>query len=358
LALEKLRRVWKNDYFQTAIVVILMLLIVFGFWYGSQLVLNTPYPALVVVSDSMQPTLNVGDIIIVQGVSASQIHANPINGDIIVFAFISDPSFRIVHRAISVNNSDGTWTITTHGDNNALGTNEYPNSNSAILIGKVIGVVPYVGNFSIFVSKIGDFYFFVLIIIIIIGILLSLLTGGEEKESVENKPSEEKLFGNLNMRTVVKGLKIVAFIILNLILVGLIIFSLFGSFTFYQIGADPQPENVTIRGIYPNLQYYISNIFPHGSSPGEYIVNASFSLGFLTYAINCYVLEGSYGGMRSGVPAFSWTQFLFLILLIFDIWNAVSFLQQDKKRKSLLKPKTEPDFGGSGNLNTPVGLRE
>jgi signal peptidase len=336
-----------------------MLLIVFGFWYGSQLVLNTPYPALVVVSDSMQPTLNVGDIIIVQGVSASQIHANPINGDIIVFASQSDPSFRIVHRAISrVINANGTWAITTHGDNNYLGDNEYPNSNSYILIGKVIGVVPYVGNFSIFVSKIGDFYFFILIIIIIIGILLSLFTGGEEKGSPEKKSPEEKLFGNLDMRTVVKGLKIVSFIILNIILVGLIIFSLFGSFTFYQIGADPQPENVTIRGIYPNLQYYISNIFPHGSSPGEYIVNASFSLGFLTYAINCYVLEGSYRGMRSGVPAFSWTQFFFLILLIFDIWNAVSFLQQDKKRKSLLKPKTEPYFADSGNLSTPVGLRE
>jgi signal peptidase len=329
LALEKLKLVWKNEYFQTAIVVVLMLLIVFGFWYGSQLVLNTPYPALVVVSDSMQPTLNVGDVIIVQGVSASQIHANPINGDIVVFAYTYDPSFRIVHRAISaVINANGTWAITTHGDNNPPTADEYPNSNSAILIGKVIGVVPYVGNFSIFVSKIGDFYFFVLIIIIIIGILLSLFTGGEEKESVEKKPPEEKkLFGNLDMRTVVKALKIVSFIILNVILVGLIIFSLFGSFTFYQIGADPQPEYVTIRGIYPNLQYYTT----HFISSNEHIINASFSLGFLTYAINCFVIEGTYEGIRPGVPAFSWTQALLLILVLYDLWKAITFLHLNKK---------------------------
>jgi signal peptidase len=305
-----------------------MLLIVFGFWYGSQLVLNTPYPALVVVSDSMQPTLNVGDVIIVQGVSASQIHANPINGDIVVFAYPSDPSFRIVHRVISiVNNTDGTWTITTHGDNNPLGDNEQ--FNSADLIGKVIGVVPYVGNFSIFVGKIGDFYFFILIIIIIIGILLSLFTGGEEKESAEKKPPEEKkLFGNLDMRTVVRVLKIVSFIILNVILLGLIIFSLFGSFTFYQIGADPQPENVTIRGIYPNLQYYTTRF----SFSNEQIINASFSLGFLTYAINCFVKEGTFEGMRTGVPAFSWTQALLLILVLYDLWKAITFLILNNKK--------------------------
>lgn len=337
MALETLRRIWKNDYLQTAILVILMLLIVFGFWYGSQLVLNTPYPALAVVSDSMQPTLNIGDVIIVQGVSAAQIYAKYINGDIVVFKSPSNPDFRIVHRAVNkVNNSDGTWTITTHGDNNPLGANEQ--FNSAYLIGKVIGKVPYVGNFSLYVSRIGDFYFFILIIIILIGILLSLFAGGEEKGSVDKKPPEErKLFGKLNIRTVFKVLKIVSFVILNVILVGLIIFSLFGSFTFYQIGADPQPEYVTIRGIYPDLQYYTTRF----SSSNNHILNASFSLGFLTYAINFSVREGTYEGIRSGVPAFSWTQALLLILLLFDLWKAVTFLQLDKKLHARVL-RTEP----------------
>ncbi|HVP93072.1 MAG TPA: signal peptidase I, partial [Acidobacteriota bacterium] len=163
MALETLKRIWKNDYFQTAIMVILMLVIVFGFWYGSQLVLNTQYPALAVVSNSMQPMLNVGDVIIIQGVSADQINPGYINGDIVVFKEPTpyDPDFRIVHRAISkAQNPDGTWTITTHGDNNPVGSNEQ--FNSAALIGRVIAKVPYVGNFSLFVNKLGNFYFFIL----------------------------------------------------------------------------------------------------------------------------------------------------------------------------------------------------
>jgi signal peptidase len=319
LALETLKRIWKNDYFQTAIMVILMLVIVFGFWYGSQLVLNTQYPALAVVSDSMQPTLNVGDVIIVQGVSAAQINANYLNGDIVVFKSPTptDPDFRIVHRAVkSVNNSDGTWTITTHGDNNPVGAEETFNSRD--LIGKVIAKVPYVGNFSLYINKLGNFYIFILIIIIVIGILLSLFTGDEEKESIENKPREKKLFGKIDVG-------IIFFVVLNVLLIGLIIFNLFGSFTFYQIGADPA-QPVTIRGIYPDLQYYTSFKVSYNR-----ILNASFSQGFLTYTINCFANDTLHEGIRPGVPAFSWTQALLLILLLFDLWKAIIFLKLDKK---------------------------
>jgi signal peptidase I len=323
LALETLKRIWKNDYFQTALVVVLIAVIVFGFWYGSQLVLNTQYPALAVVSNSMQPTLNIGDVIIIQGVPADQINtslnANYINGDIVVFKSPRsyDPNFRIVHRAVNkTRNPDGTWTITTHGDNNPIGSNEYPNSDD--LIGKVIAIIPYVGNFPIYVNKLGNFYFFILIIIIVIGILLSLLTGDEE-ESAENKPHEKKkLFGKIDV-------EIIFFIVLNAIIIGLIIFSLYGSFTFYQIGADPA-QDVTIRGIYPDLQYYSSFTASYNN-----ISSASFSQGFLTYAINCSVRDSVHEGVRPGVPALSWMQALLLILVLYDLWKMITLFELDKK---------------------------
>lgn len=298
-----------------------MLVIVFGFWYGSQLVLNTQYPALAVVSNSMQPTLNVGDVIIIQGVSADQIYANYINGDIVVFKrpTIYDPNFRIVHRAVNIvkNPDNTTWTITTHGDNNPLGANEQFNSDD--LIGKVIAKIPYVGNFSIYVNKLGNFYFFILIIIIVIGILLSLFTGDEEKESAENKPREKKkLFGKIDI-------DIIFFIALNAILIGLIIFSLYGSLTFYQMGADPA-QDVTIRGIYPDLQYYSSFKVSY-----NYISNPSFSQGFLTYAINSSASDSIHGGVRPGVSAFSWMQALLLILVVYDLWKMIKLFELDKK---------------------------
>jgi signal peptidase len=304
-----------------------MFAIVFGFWYGSQLVLNTPYPAMAVVSNSMQPVLNVGDIIIVQGVSAAQLNPNYLNGDIVVFRSPTNPNFLIVHRVINtVPNSDGTWTITTHGDNNPLGANE--EFNSVDLIGKVIAKVPYLGNFSLYLNGLGNFYFFILIIIIVIGTLLSLFVDREEKGSVENKPHEKKkLFGKTDSG-------IIFFIVLNVILIVLIVFTLYGSFTFYQIGAYP-PQDVTIRGAYPDLRYYKSDF----TSSYNNILNASFSQGYLTYSISSYVIEGSYKGIRPGIPAFSWMQILFIILLLFDGWTVIKIL--DKKLGMRGKIETE-----------------
>jgi len=49
-----IKKLWKNEYFQTAVVVALIVAVIFGFWFGSQLVLNTKIPpALAVISGSM-----------------------------------------------------------------------------------------------------------------------------------------------------------------------------------------------------------------------------------------------------------------------------------------------------------------
>jgi signal peptidase len=140
LAATTLKRLWKNEYFQTIIMIVLMVVIVFGFWYGCQLALNTDHPALVVVSESMLPTLNVGDVIIVQGVTATQINANYTTGDIVVYMRPSDGKL-IVHRAVSIENrSNGYW-ITVKGDNN-LGSDQP--FQERYLVGKVIARITYV----------------------------------------------------------------------------------------------------------------------------------------------------------------------------------------------------------------------
>ena len=320
LAVATLKQLWKNEYFQTVIMIIAMLVIVFGFWYGTQLVLNTQYPALVVVSESMLPTLNVGDIVIVQGVPAAQINATYTIGDIVVFRrpTPSDPECRIVHRAVNkVQNSDGTWDITTHGDNNPIGSNEKFNSKD--LIGKVIARIPYIGNFVLFVNAIGNFYYFVIVMIIVINVLVSVLFDtDEEKKSIKEEAHEKrKLFGKLEIGTIF-------FLILDVLLVGFLIFNLFGNFTFWQIGAKP-PQNVTIRGLYSDLQYQAH--YP------KFVTNASLSQGFLTYQIDCSVN----GAIRPGVPTFSWMQASILLLVFLNLWMANKYLQFAKRIKQTLK---------------------
>jgi signal peptidase I len=287
----------------------------------------------------MLPTLNVGDVIIVQGVPASQIYANYVNGDIVVFKYPmpSDPNFRIVHRAVKIQNQSGVWWITTHGDNNALGSEEIFNEND--LIGKVVARIPYVGNFSLFTNKLGNSYFFIVLIVIIIGILFSLFTD-EEKESAEKEQiAKKKLFGKLDVG-------MVFYIILDVLLVGFLFFNLFGSFTFWQIGAEP-PQDVTIRGMYPDLQYYLGFRKPY-----NYVHNASLSQGFLTYTVNCFVTDGAHQDMRPGVPTFSWVQASLLILLLFNVWMAVKYFHIDKKLRALLKLKTETKESSENILKT------
>jgi signal peptidase len=292
--------------------IVLMLVIVFGFWYGTQLVLNTQYPALAVVSTSMLPTLNVGDVIIVQGLPATQIKA----GDVVVFRSPYEPDKRIVHRAVKIETgADGYWII-THGDNNPIGSDE--RFHESYLIGKVIARIPYVGNFPLFINSLGNFYYFTIIIIIIINILLSLFFDtDEEKKSIKEEPHEKrKLFGKLDIDTVF-------FLILNVLLIGFTIFNLFGNFTFWQIGAEP-PQYVTIRGLYSDLQYQASF---------KYISKAVLSQGFLTYQIDCSVNEA----IRPGVPTFSWMQASILTLLILNLWMANKYLHFAKRLKQALK---------------------
>jgi hypothetical protein len=129
-----IKKFWKNEYFQTAVFVILMATLVFGFWYGSQIALKTSiFPALPVISGSMdttstdqnsglvQPfgrTLQVGDFIIIQGVNPKDLNTNYPDSDIIVFHRPDHPSELLVHRITSEIVKNGTIYFFTKGDGN------------------------------------------------------------------------------------------------------------------------------------------------------------------------------------------------------------------------------------------------
>jgi signal peptidase len=281
--------------------IVLMVVIIFGFWYGCQLALNTDHPALAVVSESMLPTLNVGDIIIVQGVSAAQINANYTTGDIVVYRSPFDPEKLIVHRAVKKETVTSGFRFTTKGDNNPGPDSPFADT---YLVGKVVGRIPYVGNFVLFINALGNFYYFIIIIIVIINILVSLFFDTDEKnKSANQEPHEKKkLFGKLEIWTVL-------LLILDVLLVGFLIFGLFGTFTFWQMGREPGPGYVTIRGMYSDLQYQAGY---------NNVSEAFLSQGFFSYKIDCLVN----GTLRPGAPTFSWMQLSILILLIVNLWAA------------------------------------
>ncbi len=113
------------------------------------LVLHTNVPLHTPISGSMEPTLKVGDLLIIcGGLKAEDIHASPKDGDIIVFKNPDNPEgMPIVHRAIEKFQRDGKWYFITKGDNNYY--NDYRLFGWVIpedyIIGKVIFVIPKLG---------------------------------------------------------------------------------------------------------------------------------------------------------------------------------------------------------------------
>jgi signal peptidase len=134
-----------------------LIMIFFGGSYVLKGVLGTEYPMMVVVSQSMVPTLGVGDYILVAKIPDAEqitVGSNP-DGEIIVFLKPGSTDEYIVHRAIRRNSVDGSVSYVTKGDNNlfADGTPVPPEN----VMGKVIGNIPIVGYFSLFIKTMRGF---------------------------------------------------------------------------------------------------------------------------------------------------------------------------------------------------------
>ena len=327
--METFQRLWRNEYFKTVITIILIIAIVFGFWLGFQAALGTEYPALAVASWSMEPTLNVGDLIIVQHVDPTQLNASRTTGDIVVFKD-SENGKLIVHRVVKVENKSGNYEITIQGDNNEVPDRPRP---ASLLVGKVIAKIPYIGNIALLIHAQGNMYLFIFLIIFLIIIFLMLPFGTSEEEvEKEQNHKKRKLFGKIDV-------KIIYISILNVLLIGFAVFSLWGSFTFFQPGSGPPPDYVTIYGMYSDLQFHESFKRHFNNDYYNYVNKALLSQGFLTYKIDDCLWDGS---VRQGVPTFSWFQFSILVLCIVDVWMLFDFWNRRKTETEQQEVLSEP----------------
>ena len=161
--------------------------------------LKTENPLVVVISDSMEPTIDVGDLLVIQGKDPAEIE----NGTIILYdskglwpspnPIIEVP---IVHRVVDrfYNSSDEKWYFYTSGDNNDgnidppdfLNLTEIPVPEDRV-IGIVKLIIPKIGKVKMWMDETPE-----LSTIILIGLSITLLisivwdlTHPEEEENVE-----------------------------------------------------------------------------------------------------------------------------------------------------------------------------
>ena len=186
--MSKLKDALKNEYVKSLILLAIILGSIVAFWLGLKTYLRTDYPLLAVASGSMIPTLNVGDLIIVQGgLNVDDIVAQYETGDIIVFHKPSNPDELIVHRAVEKYGSGDTAFLKTKGDNNTpLDTWNVYDSD---LVGKVVWSIPYLGQIPLFVRTPTGMS--IIVILIVVLILLEFVIPSSRKKEMPEQSTEE-----------------------------------------------------------------------------------------------------------------------------------------------------------------------
>jgi signal peptidase I len=199
---SKVKKLLKNEWVKTVILLVIVIIAFFSFWYGIRVALATEDPILAVASGSMEPTLNIGDLIVIHGISNfSQVYAHPGDGDIIVFhTYVPSvnldlmpgrPDELIVHRAINktlkYDNYTGkeVWYFTTKGDANSLpdpGTILTGPVPEYYVVGKVVGSVPYVGNIPLFIRTPNGIITVIILIILVLFVEMAYSSFKEKRK--------------------------------------------------------------------------------------------------------------------------------------------------------------------------------
>ena len=128
------------------------------------LAMGTTSPLVVVTSESMVPTLEVGDLLVIQSWSEESISL----GDIIVFWADWNPDTPVVHRIVEIIEESSGRLFVTRGDNNP--TNDWGERTIEDILGVVVWRIPYLGSVSLFLRTTTGFtlmaFFFAVLLIV------------------------------------------------------------------------------------------------------------------------------------------------------------------------------------------------
>ncbi|KAF4122250.1 hypothetical protein GMORB2_7242 [Geosmithia morbida] len=132
----------------------LVLSTAFMMWKGLSVVTDSPSPIVVVLSGSMEPAFQRGDLLFLWNRNLVQETGV---GEVVVYN-IKDKEIPIVHRVVRKFGTGEEAKLLTKGDNNvADDTDLYARGQDYLvrkdIIGSVIGFVPFVGYVTILLSE-------------------------------------------------------------------------------------------------------------------------------------------------------------------------------------------------------------
>ncbi|MQY82904.1 signal peptidase I [archaeon] len=156
-----------REYAKYFLFFIFLAIVAFGGIFVLKSTLRTEYPVMVVVSQSMIPTLGVGDFILVGQIQDfDEVEAGPPpEGDILVFSRSYSSDEYIVHRAVRKVELNGEWFFATKGDHNTVEDSQPVSEDN--VIGKVVGRFPIMGYFPLFIKTTRGFGLVAVLMILI-----------------------------------------------------------------------------------------------------------------------------------------------------------------------------------------------
>lgn len=157
---------------------------------GSKVVSVAGYSIMSVLTGSMEPNYNIGDIVIIKKTNTDELKVK----DVITF-YSSDPDMNgkiVTHRINDIINENGRLEFETKGDNNqAVDTENVPEDK---VIGKVQGRIPYVGKAATFMQTNRTAFFLIVILPMLVimafevkDIILIARSGDEDESEADNQ---------------------------------------------------------------------------------------------------------------------------------------------------------------------------
>lgn len=141
------------------------------------------YKAYIITTNSMEPSISSGDVVIVKKYDEKQIKV----GDIITY---KQKEELITHRVVDIKENEHERRFITKGDNNNIEDTEGTNYNN--IKGTIIVTIPYLGNIIRILEN--KMIFLVIILVILILFFYKIHIQEKKENRREKKLNEEKKY--------------------------------------------------------------------------------------------------------------------------------------------------------------------
>ena len=181
----------RGNHVKVIVLIVIIVGSILSLWLGLRAFLNTDNPLLPVTSANMEPTLQFGDLLVVQGaLDGSEVKAAPApEGDIIVFHNPDDPNVLVVGRVAGKLYLEGSWHFDITEDHNVGSDDSEGGPRWEVtmqdVVGRVVGRVPLLGYVLLFLQWIFWTPTGMLIILILILVFSLYMRRSSLKKKVE-----------------------------------------------------------------------------------------------------------------------------------------------------------------------------